>query len=169
MYTIEKPFIIDSEDGAAEFLDYFNGFHDGFVKRITLESNDYFSQDDMEDIMSRSQSVTEEIVLKLDIAHYNYGAVEQPVNRGVCLLFKDFYDLNCEIDQSSKTDWGIYEIKINSISRPLETDPKFSMKLLDFRWTKSVYDKEKGWYNIENSLLKFSQAIAWEEDWELKN
>ena len=100
MYTIEKPFIIDSEDEAVKILDYFNGFHDGFIKKITLESNDYFSQDDMDDIMSRSQSVTEDIVLKLDIAHYNYGAGGPPVNRGVCLLFKDFYDLNCQIDQS---------------------------------------------------------------------
>lgn len=168
MYTIEQPFIIDSEESTSRFLEHFNGFHDGFIKRIILESNDFFSQEDKDDIMSRSQTVTEEIVLKVDIAHYNYGAGGPPVNRGVILLFKDFYDLNCQVDRSQQTDWGIYEIKINSISRPLETDPNFSIKLFDFRWEKPVYEKEAGWYNSEKSLLKFSKAAAWEEDWELK-
>ena len=167
MYTIEKPFIIDSEESAGRFLTYFHGFHDGFIKRISLESNDYFSQENENDIMSRSQIVTEEIMLKVDIAHYNYGVGSEPVNRGICLLFKEFYDFNFLIERSQKTDWGINEVKINSISRPLDTDPNYSIKLLDFLWIKPVYDQETGWYYIENSLLKFSEAVTWEEDWEL--
>jgi len=167
MYTIEQPFIIDSEESANRFLAYFHDFHDGFIKRITLESNDYFSQKNKDDIMSITLTVTEEIVLKIDIAHYNYGSINTPVNRGVCLLFKEFYDLNCQVDKSQKTDWCINEIKINSISRPLDTDSNFSIKLFDFRWIKPVYDPDTGWHYIENSLLKFSEAVAWEEDWEL--
>lgn len=166
MYTIEKPYVIDSKESANIFLNYFHDFHDGFIKRITLESNDYFSQENKVDIMSRSQTVTEEIMLKLDIAHYNYGSLDVPVNRGICVLFKEFYDVNLVIKRSQKTDWGIHEIKINSISRPLDTDPNFSIKLFDFRWVKPVYDQETGWHYIENSLFKFSEAVAWEEDWE---
>jgi len=168
MYTIEKPFIIDSEESASRFLTHFNGFHDGFMKRIILESSDCFTQEDEKNIMSRSQTVSNEVMLKLDIAHYNYGAGSEPANRGICILFKDFYDLNCQVERSQHTDWSIYEVKINSISRPLDTDPNYSIKLFDFRWEKSVYEVETGWYNIENSLLKFSEAVAWEEDWELK-
>lgn len=167
MYTIEQPFIIDFEESASRFLTYFHDFHDGFIKRISLESNDYYSQKDENDIMSRSLTITEEIMLKIDIAHYNYGAGTHPINRGICLLFKEFYDLNLIIERSQKTDWGISQVKINSSSRPLATDPNYSIKLLDFRWEKPVYNQDTGWYYIENSLLKFSEAVAWEEDWEL--
>lgn len=167
MYTKEQPFIIDSEESARRFLTYFHGFHDGFIKRIRLESNDYFSDKEQEDTINRTLTITEEIVLKVDIAHYNYGRGDHPVNRGICMLFIDFYDLNFKVEKSQKTDWSIYEIKINGISRPLDTDPKYSVKLLDFRWKKPVYNQETGWSNIENSLLKFSEAVAWEEDWAL--
>ena len=166
-YTMEKPFLINTEQQAAEVLHYFNGFHDGFIKRIMLESNDCFTQDNEKDIMSRGQIVSNEVMLKVDIAHYNYGAGEPPVNRHVCLLFKDFYDINFNVKNSAQTDWTIKAIKMNGISRPLDTDPNYSMKLIDFILERPVYDPAIGWSYVQESLFKFTNAAAWEEDWEL--
>lgn len=168
-FTIDKPFLINSEEQTEEFLDYFNGFHDGFIKRIILESNDYFSQENEHDIMSRNQTVSNEVILKIDIAHYNYGTGEPPVNRHVCVLFRDFYDVNIGVKISTQTDWTINEIKINRISRPLDTDPNFSMKIFEIILERPIYDQVTGWSYIEESLLKFTQAVAWEEDWDITN
>lgn len=163
-YTAENPFLIEDEESAASILYHFNDFHDGFIKRVEIMSNDYFEQRDMSDIMSRSHIVTSKVELQIDIAHYNYGAGGPPFNRHVCLHFTEFYDLNLNIGISNRTDWIINEINMNKVSRPLDTDPAYAMRLFDFTMKRSVYDQETGWVQVEESLFKFANAIIWEED-----
>ena len=164
MYTIENPFVIESEQAAAEILEYFNAFHDGFIKRIIIESQDLFSERLKGDFMSRSQTVTGEFNLKIDIAHYNYGAGETPANRGVCLLFDDFSDFLLELKPGLNEDWIINEILFNRISRPLDTDAAYNTKQFQFLWKKPVYDEKNGWTEKELSLFSFAKGIIWEED-----
>lgn len=56
---------IDSEETAAGTLDYFNGFHDGFMKRIVLTSQDRIEP-------GLSQTCTGAFDVEIDFAHYNY-------------------------------------------------------------------------------------------------
>jgi len=58
-----KSFAISSEETAATALDYFNGFHDGFMKRIV-----FASQDRIEDDLS--QTCTGLFDAEIDFAHY---------------------------------------------------------------------------------------------------
>jgi hypothetical protein len=34
--------VVATAEGTAAVLEYFNGFHDGFIKRLALISHDYF-------------------------------------------------------------------------------------------------------------------------------
>ena len=61
----QKSFTVSSEQSAASMLDYFNGFHDGFMKRIVLTSQDRIEQD-------LSQACTGLFDVEIDFAHYNY-------------------------------------------------------------------------------------------------
>ena len=64
-------FVIHSEESAARALDYFNGFHDGFIRRIVLESRDRIHED-------LSQSCSGVFEVKMDISHYNYRDGAEP-------------------------------------------------------------------------------------------
>ena len=64
-------FAILSEETAARALDYFNGFHDGFMQRIAIESRDRIHED-------QSQSCTGVFDVRIDFAHYNYGRGAEP-------------------------------------------------------------------------------------------
>ena len=56
---------VSSEETAERALDYFNGFHDGFMKRILFEPQDRVDED-------LSQTCTGVFDVKIDFAHYNY-------------------------------------------------------------------------------------------------
>ena len=64
-------FLVSSEETAAKALEYFNGFHDGFMKRIVFASQDRISED-------LSQSCTGVFDVEIDFAHYNYSAGAEP-------------------------------------------------------------------------------------------
>lgn len=53
---------------AQHMLDYFNAFHDGFIKRMTVASHDDIDED-------HSQICTGLFEVECDFAHYNYGYV----------------------------------------------------------------------------------------------
>jgi len=64
-------FTIMSTEEAAAALDYFNAFHDGFIKRLTLTSHDAIAPD-------LSQVCTGLFDAEMDLAHYNYGTATSP-------------------------------------------------------------------------------------------
>ena len=43
--TEPQSFLVSSAAEAAKVLDYFNGFHDGFMKRIQVTSSDGIDED----------------------------------------------------------------------------------------------------------------------------
>ena len=63
--TEPSSFLVSSAAEAAKALDYFNGFHDGFMKRINIISSDEIDED-------RGQSCTGLFEVGIDFAHYNY-------------------------------------------------------------------------------------------------
>jgi hypothetical protein len=58
-------FAVSSEASALKVLDYFNGFHDGFMKRMVIQSEDRIEED-------LSQTCTGVFDVEIDFAHYNY-------------------------------------------------------------------------------------------------
>ena len=84
-----------SAEEAAAVLDYFNGFHDGFMKRIDITSHDEIDEE-------HGQSCTGVFDVEIDFAHYNYADGEAPfhphdqiihaVFGGVQDIFWDFRD-----------------------------------------------------------------------------
>ena len=166
MYTLEKPFEIDSIESASEFLQYFYNFHDGFVKRFVVVSRDEFTERNKGDHLSRGHVITNEVVCRVDIAHYNYGAGGPPYNRVVSIVFEEFEELDIGFNSSQQESCNIQEIKINTVSRKFETDPNFSQRFLEFKILFDVCTREHGWQTVEHSTCLFNKAVAWEEDWE---
>jgi hypothetical protein len=88
-------FELSSADEAAKILDYFNGFHDGFIKRIVIESKDRINED-------LSQTCTGVFEVEIDLAHYNYAAGHDPFhpyNQIVRAKFRNVQDIFCDFRQ----------------------------------------------------------------------
>jgi hypothetical protein len=82
-------FAVFSEETAAQALDYFNGFHDGFMQRIVFESQDRINED-------LGQSCTGVFDVTIDLAHYNYAEGAEPLhphNQIVRAEFRNVQDI----------------------------------------------------------------------------
>jgi hypothetical protein len=78
-----RSFAVSSGEAAARALDYFNGFHDGFMKRIVFESQDRIGED-------RSQSCTGVFDVQIDFAHYNYAEAAEPFHSHNQIVHAEF-------------------------------------------------------------------------------
>jgi hypothetical protein len=84
-------FTVMSADEAGAALDYFNGFHDGFIKRLTVTSHDVIAPD-------LSQVCTGLFDAELDLAHYNYGeAPFRPADQLVRATFRGVRDVTLDL------------------------------------------------------------------------
>lgn len=153
---------IESEEQATEALKYFNGFHDGFLKRIELESQDSFQQDGPE-YTDRGHICSGRFSLLLDIAHYNYGHGWQPHNRLVCFEFRDVQDFCLDLHDHASHEWDIYEIHINSVTRPIVGTSDASEDALELLLTRSFFVRESKWEQRQQSLFSFKYAIVEEK------
>ncbi len=95
-----KRFQIADKAQAVAALDYFNGFHDGFIKRIEITSHDRMEDD-------RSQLCTGEFDLEMDIAHYNYAMRDtrshkpfHPHDQLIRLNFQRVQDVLCDLREA---------------------------------------------------------------------
>lgn len=85
-------FHVSSVEEAARALEYYNGFHDGFMKRMVIESHDEIHRD-------LSQSCTGMFEVAVDFAHYNYAKGAEPFhphNQIVRAEFRNVQDLCCD-------------------------------------------------------------------------
>jgi hypothetical protein len=81
-----------SVEEATKILDYFNGFHDGFIQRMVIESKDRINED-------FGQTCTGVFEVEIDLAHYNYAAGTKPFrpyNQIVRARFRDVQDVLCD-------------------------------------------------------------------------
>jgi len=88
-------FQVSSAEEAVRVLDYFNGFHDGFMQRIVIESHDEIHSD-------LSQSCTGLFDVEVDFAHYNYQQGDgpfHPYNHIVHAVFRNVQDLFCDFGE----------------------------------------------------------------------
>jgi hypothetical protein len=112
---------------AAAILAYFNGFHDGFIKQLTLNSYDYFERRGVQALSGR-------LDLELEIAHYNYREGEPPADQLVLAHFSYVRDLGVHMPGKA-AEWTIMNVHFEPGVRPsdLNEEPCFHARLLQNR------------------------------------
>jgi hypothetical protein len=97
---------------ATDFLDYFNGFHDGFIKRLSIVSKDQF-------VSRGEQQCSGELGLEITFAHYNYQNGKPPHDQLVAARFEGVKDLAIEFSGNSY-EWAIDSLSVAETERSRE-------------------------------------------------
>ncbi|MGQ0603499.1 MAG: hypothetical protein ACT4QE_17605 [Anaerolineales bacterium] len=141
---------IETIQQARETLEYFNYFHDGFIKKLTLVSHDEFEADG-------SQVCTGTFDVEIEFAHYNYTKSQVPHNQIVAARFVDTCGFWLDLTKMS-FEWSIqsFEIEVAERNRVLSdgTEPCFLVKLV-----RDVLDASRNWQKQESNLFTFKRAI----------
>ena len=137
---------------AAAILEYFNGFHEGFIKRLTLSSYDYFERRGV-------QACSGRLDLEMVIAHYNYREGEPPADQLVHASFR--HVRNLQVDMPGKVaDWTIMNVHFERGVRPsdLAEEPCFYARLLQNRLD------DGRWVHYQALGFSFQEAQFYEPD-----
>jgi hypothetical protein len=137
---------------AAAILEYFNGFHDGFIKRLTLSSYDYFERRGV-------QACSGRLDLEVVIAHYNYRDGEPPADQLVHASFR--HVRNLQVNMPGKAaEWTIMNVHFERGVRPsdLAEEPCFYARLLQNRLD------DGRWVHYQALGFSFQEAEFYELD-----
>lgn len=133
-------FTIASAIEGRNALGYFNGFHDGFIKRIEI----VFPQQFTEDYSMECVDVFDAI---LEIAHYNYGQRRQPYDTIIRCRFEAVRRLSLGFGALNDLNWSIDALEIQ--------DDAGKMALVLHH---SQYDGHC-WAKCANRLFSFASAV----------
>jgi hypothetical protein len=146
-------FTVTSTEEAAAALDYFNAFHDGFIKRLTLTSHDVIAAD-------LSQVCTGLFDAEMDLAHYNYGdgtAPFRPADQIVRATFRGVHDIVLDL-RAGYIGNTITRFVVTAGQRerfaPAGVEPCLVLRL-----ARSFYVKRSDrWEQRESDVFSFSSA-----------
>lgn len=139
---------------ANEVLDYFNGFHDGFIKRLTVVSHDEFED-------RETQQCRGAFDLELVFAHCNYQADTQPHDQLIEARFSRVKDLSIAFSGQSY-EWAIANLSFTETTRSREdgsVEPCLKATLLQHRLTDG-----REWVIHEDLSFTFTEATFDEVD-----
>lgn len=145
-----EPRTITTLEEATAALEFFNYFHDGFVRSITVTSADKFES-------GTDQILTGELTVELAIMHYNYGGALQPSDNPIVATFDEVKGLTADIT-GRDTDWSISELSITESTRALDsggTEPCLRAAL-----TQSRLDENGEWTTNDDLAFTFRQATV---------
>jgi hypothetical protein len=135
---------VDCHPSAQAALDYFNAFHDGFMQRITITSQDRILED-------QSQTCTGLFHLEIDFAHYNYPAPGNPFHPHDQLIRAQFHDVR-DIRLHLTTEF----LGNTIISLTIEPAPE---NRLEFRLGRHAYLPAENRYEFrESPIFTFTTA-----------
>ena len=129
-------FSVEDVKSGQEAVDYFNGFHDGYVKSVKLITNTEYNVDE-KDLGDDKESVLwsaglychEKLSSEIEIGHFNYNWPNVPYNQIISLKFTDVKDVCGEFITSQLLCQPIYNVEINcSKSKEL----RFEVQLCGF-------------------------------------
>jgi hypothetical protein len=153
-----RSFVVSSEEAATTMLDYFNGFHDGFMKRIVLESQDRINED-------LSQSCSGMFNVEIDFAHYNYargGEPFHPHSQIVRAQFRNVQDIVAEFTAGFLGN-TIIGLSIISLSRRRASETR-TEPCLALRLARHFYLEDERRYELrESQLFTFAEATFVEQ------
>ena len=140
--------VVTSLDEATAVLDYFNGFHDGFIKKLSIYSHDSFEE-------LHVQSASQRLDLKIIFAHHNYQNGSRPAGQVVTAQFHAVMGLSI-VFSGLLYEWSVYELFIGATNRILEdnrSEPCLSAVLLQNRLTDN-----REWQRHADVTFTFSHA-----------
>jgi hypothetical protein len=140
--------IISNLSEAETVLDYFNGFHDGFIKQLAIVSHDRFEARGV-------QASYEKLTLEITMAHYNYQQDTKPVDQ---LIKASFFEvMNLSIDFSGLSyEWSINHLTFFETQRTLEDAQPASC--LGASLVQSRLNPRREWELHEDVGFTFSRA-----------
>lgn len=104
--------IVSSVEEAATTLDYFNGFHDGFIKKLSILPREVLLE-------PGGDPSWDGIDVEAVFSHSNYQRGTRPAGQLISATFCRVRELS--IDVTGQThDWAIYELCIENASRTLQ-------------------------------------------------
>jgi hypothetical protein len=98
-------FNVVDQKSAKKALAYFNSFHDGFIKRIEINSHDYFDKD--------GQIMTGKFTIIIDFYHHNYQDNFNNYNKIIRVIFKDVSLFSLNTKEYKPHEWSICDMSIN--------------------------------------------------------
>ena len=135
-------------EDAELILDYFNGFHDGFIKQLTLKSSDEFKD-------WGHQLCTGDLSLEIIFAHYNYAAGERPHTQLIEAEFRQVKDLSINFSGQAH-EWSILNVLVTESARTREdgsSEPSFRAVLLQNRL------ENNEWQPNEDLAFTFTEGV----------
>ena len=119
--------VVTTPEEAQTVLEYFNGFHDGFIRRLTLISYDYFEDRGVQVCSGR-------LDLELEIAHYNYRSGEPPADQAVYARFTHVRHLHADMPGNA-AEWSLANVHFERGTRPTAgiEEPCFQARFLQNR------------------------------------
>lgn len=141
-------FEIDDATEAERAIEYFNAFHDGFVKGLCLTSHDSFPERGV-------QAANGPPDLEIVLAHYNYERDTRPPNQLVRASFRGVMELTAEISGLA-TDTPIKYVTIQTSSRRREDGSEETC--LQASVFASHLDQSRAWSEVEAIGFTFEHA-----------
>jgi hypothetical protein len=140
--------LVTGLDEAETALDYFNGFHDGFIKQLALMSHDRFEARGV-------QASGERLTLEITFAHYNYQQDTKPAHQLIQARF--FEVMNLAIDFSGLShEWSINHVTFFEMERVIEDGR--TAACLGASLVQSRLNAHREWELHEDIRFTFSQA-----------
>ena len=103
---------VTTYEAALAVREYFNAFHDGFIKTLTLVSHDVFEARGV-------QAASARLDLTLCFAHYNYQQGSRPASQLITGQFYEVMDLSLAC-RGFLHEWSIYDLSFSEAHRMLE-------------------------------------------------
>jgi hypothetical protein len=154
--TAPRRFAIGSAAEAAAALDYFNGFHDGFMQRIVVTSHDRMEPD-------RSQLCTGQFTVAIDFAHYNYAHGTPPPSQLVHGEFEEVQDPCLDLREALFSS-PIIALDVRA-ARRRESGAMDDTDCLALIVTRRYYiEPERRWELREATLFTFARATLVEPE-----
>jgi hypothetical protein len=144
---------VASVEEAAGVLEYFNGFHDGFLKRITLRSRDQMGPD-------RGQSCTGVFDVEIEFSHYNYQKGAEPLQRYDQIIrasFRNVQDIFCDLREGFQGN-TITRLTIHAASRRTGGGTAVGQCLALRRGRQFYYEEYRRWEFRESQFFTFTDA-----------
>jgi hypothetical protein len=143
-----KPmhYLVVSAEQAAAAVEYFNGFHDGFIRRLSLVSHDIFEDRD-------THVTTGLLDLEVLFAHSNYHDGRPPFDQLVHARFSAVRDLRMSFT-GQPTDWPITNLHLEIDASTSSTQaPRLHARLIQPR----LVDNSR-WEHVEALTFSFQSG-----------
>ncbi len=149
---------VTTPDQAQAALEYFNGFHDGFIKRLTLVSHDYFET-------RGTQVCSGRLDLEITFAHYNYRDGEPPADQLIEARFSHLRDIQATLP-GDEIGWALQNVHIEPATRRTLQGEE---QCLQARFVQNRLEEGVRWVHAEALSFSFSEAEFRETRAELKS